>query len=337
MHCALDDILEYFPPWLRQVLAKLPTDKRGQLEEIRLRCGRPVMVVSSAGDFFLGNDGQAVSPGEGLIWHQRHATEFLEAITRASLYAVEDDVRAGFITLPGGHRVGLVGQAVLKHGRLQTLKHIAGYNVRLARAVPGAADGVLPALIRGDRLFHTLIVSAPGCGKTTLLRDLTRHVSSGIPALGFSGRRVAVVDERSELAACWRGVPQLDVGLRTDVLDGCPKAEGIMLLLRSMSPQVIVTDEVGSEADAAALEEALFGGATLLVTAHGTSLEDVQRRPGLARLVRYGAFERLVVLSRRRGPGTIERIANLTRSGRDVRDDEGIGGRLHSDRHRATG
>ncbi|NLN18691.1 MAG: stage III sporulation protein AA [Firmicutes bacterium] len=337
MNCALDEILGYFPPTVRQALAKLPKDKRGQLEEIRLRCGRPVMVVSSTGDFFLGRNGQTVAADEGLLWHHRHATEFLEAITRASLYAVEDDVRAGFITLPGGHRVGFVGQAVLQHGRIQTMKHIASYNVRLARAVPGAADGVVPSLIRGDRLFHTLIVSAPGCGKTTLLRDLTRQVSCGIASLGFSGRRVAVVDERSELAACWRGIPQLDVGPRTDVLDGCPKAEGIMLVLRSMSPQVIVTDEVGSEADAAALEEALFAGVTLLVTAHGTSLEDVQRRPGLARLVRHGAFERLVVLSRKKGPGTIERIVDLTGSARDVRSDEGSGSRLHFDRHRAVG
>jgi stage III sporulation protein AA len=313
--CALDDVLGYLPPTLRHALGKLPRHTRVQLEEIRLRCERPVMVVSSDGDYFLTSDGRFASAEEALIWHQQQATEFIEAISRASLYAMEDDVRAGFITLPGGHRVGLVGQAVLQDGRLRTMKHIASCNVRLARAVVGAADRVLPALVRGNRLLHTLVVSAPGCGKTTLLRDVTRQVSSGVPAIGLPGLRVAVADERSELAACWRGVPQLDLGPRTDVLDGCPKAEGIMLLLRSMSPEVIVSDEVGSDADAAALEEALFSGVTLLATAHGTSLEDVERRPGLARLVRRGAFERLVVLSRRQGPGTVEQIANLRLSG----------------------
>lgn len=311
MGCALDGILGYFPPALRLALGQLPKDTRLQLEEIRLRCDRPVMVVLSTGDFFLASDGRLTAAEQALIWNQRQAADFLEAISRASLYAMEDDVRAGFITLPGGHRVGLVGQAVLQDGRLRTMKNIASCNVRLAREVVGAADGVLPSLVSGGRLLHTLIISAPGCGKTTLLRDVVRQVSNGACAVGLRGLRVAVADERSELGACWRGVPQLDLGPRADVLDGCPKAEGIMLLLRCMSPEVIASDEVGSDADAAALEEALFCGVTLLASAHGTSLEDIERRPGLARLVRRGAFERLVVLSRRQGPGTVERVVDL--------------------------
>lgn len=318
--CAVDEVLHYFPSVVRHALRLVPMSSRRQLEEIRLRCCRPVMVVANGSDHFLRHDG-ILSPGEStLIWEEQHAEQFLEAITRASLYAMEDDVRAGFLTLPGGHRVGLTGEAVMQGGQLQTIKYVSCFNVRLARAIPGVADNVLPAVVCGGRLMHTLIASAPGCGKTTLLRDIIRQVSVGVSQQGLAGLRVAVADERSEIAACWRGIPQLDLGPRTDVLDGCRKAEGIMLLLRSMSPQVIATDEVGSEADAAALEEALYSGVTLLATAHGATLAEVEKRPGLARLVRQGAFERLVLLSRRRGPGTVEQVVDLAanRSGDQV-------------------
>lgn len=318
----LDGVLPYFPVPLRRSLAILPLTVRQQLEEIRLRLHRPVMVVAGGWDAFLGSNGLVTTMSDALVLGEREASQFLETISRASLYAMEDDIRQGFITLPGGHRVGLTGQAVMEQQRLRTLKNIAGFNVRLARAVPGAANSVLPRLVRQGRVMHTLIASAPGCGKTTMLRDLTRQLSSGVQELGVSGMRVAVADERSEIAACWRGVPQLDLGPRTDVLDGCPKAEAIMLLLRSMSPQVIVTDEIGNEADTAALEEALYSGVTLLATAHGATLEEVLRRPTLARLLRKGAFERVVILSRSRGPGTVEEIVNLRATLDDSRSEQ---------------
>lgn len=307
----LASISPYLPHALRRSLALLPCSLREQLEEIRLRQERPVMVVASGCDAYLGEQGLAPLMADALLWGERESAQFLEAISRASLYAMEDEVRQGFITLPGGHRVGLCGQAVLEGRQLRTLKHITCFNVRLARAVPGAADAVLPRLVRQGRVMHTLIASPPACGKTTMLRDLTRQASYGVPRLGLPGARVAVADERSEIAASWRGVPQLDLGPRTDVLDGCPKAEAVMLLLRSMSPQVVVTDEVGCEADAIALEEALYCGATLLATAHGASIHELRRRPALARLLRKGAFERVVILSRRHGPGTLEEIVDM--------------------------
>ncbi|HHT27372.1 MAG TPA: stage III sporulation protein AA [Firmicutes bacterium] len=310
---ALEQAIPYFPARIRQALRRIPADTASQVEEVRLRIQRPVMLVLADRDAFLGDHGIVRSAQAGINWSAEDANSFIEAVSQASLYAVEQQVKQGFITLPGGHRVGLVGQVVPEGGGIRTIRHFSSFNVRLARQVFGAADAALPHLVQGGRLYHTLIASAPGCGKTTLLRDLIRQVSNGVGRLGLPGMRVAVADERSELAACFRGLPQLDVGMRTDVLDGCPKSLGIGLLLRAMGPQVIATDEIGADADGRALEEALNSGVTLVATAHGASIVELRRRPVLARLLDQGAFERVLLLSRRQGPGTLEDIIQLTR------------------------
>jgi stage III sporulation protein AA len=204
---------------------------------------------------------------------------------------------------------------VTEGGRIRTLKPVASLNIRIAREVPGAADALLPQLVRGGRFLSTLLISPPQAGKTTMLRDLVRQLSTGVPRLRLPGLKVGLVDERSEVAGCYLGVPQRDVGPRTDVLDGCPKAEGLMLLIRSLSPQVVAADEVGRPEDAQALMEALHAGVAVLATAHGSCLADVRRRPAMAELLRAGAFERAVLLGRSRGPGTVEAVTDLTREG----------------------
>ena len=166
--------------------------------------------------------------------------------------------RQGYITLPGGHRAGLTGQGVLEKGYIRTLKNISSINLRLARAVYGAGDDFLPYMVENGSLCHTLLASPPRAGKTTVLRDLVRQFADGTTRL--PPYNVAIADERSEIAGCVNGCPQLPVGHRTDVLDHCPKAEGMMLLIRSMSPQVLVTDEIGRPEDSLALEEALHAG-----------------------------------------------------------------------------
>ncbi len=207
----------------------------------------------------------------------------------------------------------MCGQAVLENGRVARLKHISGMNYRVAREITGVA---LPYLryffdYRYRRVRHTLIISPPRGGKTTFLRDLTRWISDGVSRLRIPGFKTAVVDERSEIAGCFQGMPQLNVGQNTDVLDACPKAEGMMMLLRSMAPQVIVTDEIGSVEDASAIEEIVHGGVSVIATAHGGSLEELKGRPGLRRLLAQSIFERAIFLGRSRGPGTIEKIVDL--------------------------
>lgn len=295
------EILPFLSLSLREPLRRLADEVKDSLLEIRLRLGQPVMLVCAGGDLIL--------PGAPIL-EQAAMDQTLQFITQSSLYAREEELRHGFITLPGGHRVGMVGRTVLEHGHIRTLKHISSLNIRLAREVIGAADPVLPYLVERGTFLSTLIISPPGAGKTTLLRDLIRQVSSGVPALKLPGCKVGVVDERSELAASFLGVPQNDLGPRTDVLDGAGKAEGIILLLRSMSPEVIATDEVGSPGDIAALEEVLVSGVRLLATAHGEGLRDLKQRPYLRELVDRELFSRIVCLGFSRGPGTVEEIRN---------------------------
>lgn len=295
-----DEILPCLPPGLRGAIAGLPEEQLARVHEIRLRSFRPVMLM--AGD-------DEISPNPPYVFTDDDALLTLQLIACGSLYAFEDDLRQGFITIRGGHRVGLVGRVVLLDGRISTLKDISGFCIRIAHEVLGAANNVMKYLVKPPRrLYHTLIISPPRCGKTTLLRDIARQVSDGIPSLDFPGVRVGIADERSEIAACYAGVPQTTCGIRTDVLDACPKAEGMIMLIRSMSPDVVITDEIGREEDALAIREVMLAGVSLVATAHGGSLEEVARRPALKCLFEGDMFERAIILSQTHGPGTIERV-----------------------------
>lgn len=299
------------------LLATLPEECLGELEEVRLRVGRPLFIHHGGKEGLVGREGGLCGDARSAyVVTAEDCRRALQRLTGSSLYAWEEEIRNGYLTLPGGHRVGMVGRAVVEAGQLRTLKDIAGLNLRLTREVRGAADQVLRHILNGrGGVCSTLVLSAPQAGKTTLLRDLCRQVSEGRPELGLRGQKVAVIDERSELAGCHGGVPQCAVGPRTDVLDGCPKAEGIALVLRAMSPEVIVTDELGRPEDLAAIREAVRCGVAVLTSAHAGSLEEAQRRPALAPLLAEGCFSRVVVLSRRGGPGTLEQVIPLGAAG----------------------
>jgi stage III sporulation protein AA len=307
---ALEPVLRYLPASVGQALRGLGPQTLSQLEEIRLRAERPLSVTGALGEPFLTPRGlPTLDPGAALHVRRADISQTLERMAGFSVYALEAQLRQGFLTLPGGHRVGLVGRALAEDGRVRTLKDVAGINVRLAHSVPTQARRLLPLLLDGQGSVHsTLLVSPPRAGKTTLLRELVRLVSTGVGEWGLPGQTVAVVDERSELAGCDQGVPTLDLGPRTDVMDACPKAEGLGMLVRAMGPRVVATDELGREEDARAVLEALACGVQVLATVHGASLSQVRQRPSLASLWAHQAFSRVVVLSRRRGPGTLEGV-----------------------------
>ena len=275
-------------PWaLRQGAERLPETDKARVEELRLRAGRPPTAVLPEGEVPLpGLEGERVT-GEDLRL-------VLEVATQASAHAVLDRVREGFVTVRGGHRVGLCGSAVCENGAIRTLGSLSSLSIRVAREVPGAAAGVRPMLRDAGGTGGTVILSPPGGGKTTLLRDLIRRLSDGI-----EGPPLRVADERGELAAMYDGHPMNDLGARADVLDGCPKAAALKLLLRAMNPQVLAADEVAGPEDAAALEEAAGCGVALLCTAHAAGPEDLLRRPVFRRLVRRGVLSRAVVLTGR--------------------------------------
>ncbi|MCC8163389.1 MAG: stage III sporulation protein AA [Lachnospiraceae bacterium] len=288
------DIFSIFPEMLRQPLVHGGFTQQN-LRELRIRAERPLIVKSSGRERILDRRFTGAEVGEILAY-----------LGNYSLYAWEDEIRQGFLSLPGGHRVGIAGKTVLECGKVRTLSEVSSLNIRFAHEVKGCADGVLPHLWEGGRLCHTLFVSAPGRGKTTLLRDCIRQISDGRGE--HPGMTVGLVDERSEIAGSFCGIPSNDVGLRTDVLDGCPKAEGLMMLIRSMSPDVVAADEVGSPEELAALRHAMNCGCTLLATTHGDSPEELKRKPVLAEMIGTALFERYVFLENGKEPGRIRMI-----------------------------
>ena len=282
-----EQVRSFLPQRICEMIDRSPLPLWDGMEEIRLRLGRPLALHGRAGAIFIAANGAAVNPEQAYKPDRSDLERALQLISSSSLYAFEQELRCGYLTVPGGHRVGLCGQAVIEQGRVARLKHITGLNYRIAREITGAALPYLSYFVdyRKQRVRHGLIISPPRGGKTTFLRDLARCLGNGAPELGFRSFQVAVVDERSEIAGSYQGVPQLQVGECTDVLDACPKAEGMMMLLRSMAPEVMVTDEIGSEADAAAIEEVLHAGVAVIATAHAGSITELQSRPGLRRLL----------------------------------------------------
>jgi stage III sporulation protein AA len=279
---------------LRRLLMACQLDF-AKLQEIRLRIGAPLLLVYGGKEYFV-DDGGHLSREESrsVFVSKEQIRETMEYISNYSMYAFEEELRQGYITVQGGHRVGVAGKMIWERQGAKNMKHISFLNIRLAHEVIGCSDSMLPYVLHNGRVHHTLIISPPRCGKTTLLRDLIRQLSDG--GKDYDGMTVGVVDERSELGACYLGVPQNNLGCRTDILDGCPKVQGMMMLVRSMAPQVIAVDEVGSREDVEAMEYVMNCGVRLLATVHGNSIDDIKNKPVLGRMVRERVFERYILL-----------------------------------------
>lgn len=238
--------MKIFSIKIRNLLSILDLDYE-LLQEIRLRVSAPLFIIYDNQELFVSKGGQITKDIKSAFYISKNEiNETMEYISNYSFYAFEEEIRQGFITISGGHRVGISGQVILDNERIRSMKYISFINIRLSHQVKGCADKVMPHLYNDDKdeCLHTLIISPPRCGKTTLLRDIIRRLSNGDKS--HRGMMVGVVDERSEIGACYMGEPQNDLGIRTDLLDCCPKAKGMMMLVRSMSPRVIAVDEVGS-------------------------------------------------------------------------------------------
>ena len=291
-------ILKILAKSIRRIVEEEVPDT-DSLQEIRMRTGQPLRITKENRDI-------PVPEGKAHIVTKEEMRETLDYISRYSLYAYENELRQGFLTVEGGHRVGVAGKVIMEKERVKNIQYISSVNIRVSHEVIGCADALLPYITKNKQVCHTLIISPPGCGKTTLIRDLIRQISDGNQYV--KGCSVGVVDERSELGGCHMGIAQNRLGMRTDILDCCPKADGMIMLIRSMTPQVIAVDEIGTREDIHAVEYAMQCGCKLIASVHGLDMDEASKKPVLGELIRKRMFERYVVLGNGEHPGEIREI-----------------------------
>ncbi len=289
------ETVQFFTACLPSPIGKaLRAFEPNEVYELRIRAGHPVVFLTARGDVAC-----AFAPGAEQV------AQIAEALSEHALYARAEESRQGFVTLRGGHRMGLCGRVICAGVSVRALREIGSLCVRIAGQWPGAADPLAPLVIGPDRRIRsTLIIGRPGSGKTTMLRDLCRQLSDG-------GYRVGMADERSELAASSQGVPQLDVGANTDVLDGCCKEIGLRWLLRSMNPECLVTDELMGAADAQAVQQSIQQGVPVLATLHAATVEEAVAQSAVYSLAQRQSFALYAVLAES-GRGRLAAVYDAT-------------------------
>ena len=285
---SINEVLEYFPS---NIKSKILENNLEQLEEIRLRTNRNILLK-------IGQEEIKID----YVINTQEILEILQRICDNSIYTYQSQICNGYITIKGGHRVGISGNVVVKDGQVINISHIYSLNFRIARQVIDCSYSILPYILntKENTIYNTIILSPPGRGKTTLLRDSVRKISEGIQEYNFKGITVGVVDERGEIAAMYKGIPQNDLGERTDILDNVSKDIGMKMLIRSMNPKVIVADEIGTEQDIEAINYAITSGVKGLFTAHGDSLENITLNPILSKLYKLDIIERIILIEEKR-------------------------------------
>nr|WP_246569834.1 stage III sporulation protein AA [Lentibacillus saliphilus] len=290
--------MRLLPNSIRQSVDKHIGNEWSTLQEIRVRINQRIELVFDAHMLWIDH----------LIPTAQDGIHILNQLSEFSLYRMEDELRHGYVTIEGGHRVGLAGKVNTVNGYVKAIQHITFFNIRIAKEKKDCARPFIPYIYENNSYKNTLIVGAPQTGKTTLLRDLTRLISTGWQDI--ESKKVAVIDERSELGGSLKGIPQHDIGPRTDIMDACPKAEGMMMMIRSMSPDVLIVDEIGTDQDVDALMEALHAGVSVVCTIHGHALNGLKKRPSLKQMFNERVFERFILLEKQNQPGVITSILN---------------------------
>lgn len=286
----MNSIYRYFPQKIQNLISEEIGEKINTLEEIRIRVDKPLVLKFNFKEkvirYFITSD---------------EILNILQLMCENSIYSYQREISEGFITLKGGHRVGITGACVIEDGKVININYINSLNFRISRQVIGCSQKLLKHILDlgENNIYNTLIVSPPGCGKTTILRDLVRQISSGIKSVKFKGINVGVADERGEIAALYKGVPQNDVGIKADILENVSKSIGIKMLIRSMAPKVIVADEIGCEEDIDAINYAICSGCKGIFTAHGSCFDDIYSNQVINELIEKKSFEVIIFLDRK--------------------------------------
>lgn len=298
MRMVPEEFEKIFSVNLRKTIHNAIRDFNG-LQEIRLRANEPIVIRYYDRTMYLTKDNRlSESIQEAISLPAREIRETMEYISNYSMYAYEEEIKHGYLTINGGHRIGIAGKVICENGKVQGIKHISCLCIRIAHEVIGCSDLILRNLFVNNEFVDTLILSPPGFGKTTLLRDLIRNLSDG-SNMRKQGYQLGLVDERSEIASCYLGIPQNNIGKNTDVYDACPKATGINFLVRSMSPEVIAVDEVACSEDMLALEQAFGCGCRILATTHAACVEELHNKRQWEKLLRDKCFQRFVVIEKK--------------------------------------
>lgn len=291
------EILMQLPIHFRTILSNVDFSS---LQEVRFRCAKPLMIHTDSGDMMITEKGErAFSQKDSYVVSAKDLSMLMTAFCENSVYAYQREICDGFLTIKGGHRVGISGRCVLSEGEIINVTDISGLNLRIAKEFKGCAENLLPKLIYNNEIVNTILISPPQCGKTTILRDLSRLISQT--------KKVTIIDERSELAAVKSGVVQFDVGIRTDVLDRFPKSMGMLLAIRSLSPEVIITDEIGGKEDYFAVKSVLNAGCRIITSMHGYDTENLSSE----RKEMLNMFDCAVVLAKKNGIPEIKDIIKL--------------------------
>lgn len=301
-----NDILRYFPDNIRVVLEN-EINNNLVIEEIRIRNSKPIILK-------LNNSEKIIN----YIVQTEDVLKILQSICENSIYSYQNQICEGFITIKGGHRIGITGSAVIENNQVKNINYISNLNFRIARQIIGCSNNIIKEIINQEEntIYNTLIVSPPGAGKTTLLRDIIRNLSNGTEEI--TGKNIGVVDERGEIAAMYKGIPQNDLGIRTDIIENIKKSVGMKMLIRSMAPEIIVADEIGSKEDVQEINYAVCSGIKGIFTAHGNSLEDLKLNPAIAELIDKNIFEKLVFLDKKH-KGKVNKIYALDKINKEYK------------------
>ncbi|MGN0498095.1 MAG: ATPase, T2SS/T4P/T4SS family [Acutalibacteraceae bacterium] len=283
-------------------IIRIDEESKGAAQEIRLRVNKPVVIYTANEMYYITCDGKTVKemmPGKMIVATQRDIADCFQNLCNYSVYSRQNEIRKGFITMQGGHRAGICGTAVYRGGEIYNIRDISGINLRIAREIFGCADKLLEQIksLSGGML----LCGPPSCGKTTLLRDIARQLST------VYSKKTVVIDERGELGAMFAGVSQNDLG-NSDVLDGYSKSDGVMQAVRCLSPDYIICDEIGTSNESFLLEQSLNAGVNVIATLHAGSAAELLRKPQGAALIKSGAFEKIVFLKSRKNPGEIKEV-----------------------------